>query len=100
MTTVKYLSDHRKPIGISRLTKKKTILVSRANLATKVIIDRRTIAVHKFRTRVGFKQYDINLTEEQSVLTKRKSSLEGENMLTQCCVRLCFHEYRLSIYID
>ena len=25
MTTVKYLSDHRKPIGISTLTKKTTI---------------------------------------------------------------------------
>ena len=36
----------------------------------KVIMDCRTTSAHKFRTRLGFKQYDVILTKEQSVLTK------------------------------
>ena len=35
---------------------------------------------HKFRTRLGFKQFDVILTKEQSVLTKIISSFGGENM--------------------
>ena len=46
-------------------------------------MDCRTTAVSKFRTRLGFKQYDLILTKEESVLTKIKTSLEGENMHTQ-----------------
>ena len=38
--------------------------------------DCRTISAHKFRTRLGFKQYDVILTEEQSVLTKIMRSFE------------------------
>ena len=38
---------------------------------------------HKVRTKLGFKQYDVILTKEQSVLTKSMISLEGENMQTQ-----------------
>ena len=33
-------------------------------LATKVIMDCRTTMAHKFRTRLGFKQYDVILTKE------------------------------------
>ena len=43
----------------------------------------RTTLAHKFRTRLGFKQYDVILTKEQSVLTNIMSSFEGENMETQ-----------------
>ena len=42
-------------------------------LATKIIMDCKTIAAHKFRTRLGFKQYNVILTKEKSVLTKIKS---------------------------
>ena len=42
----------------------------------------RTTSAHKFRTRLEFKQYDVILTKEQSMLTKIMSSLEGENMQT------------------
>ena len=41
-------------------------------LANKVILDCRTTAAHKFGERLGFKQYNIPLTKEQSVLTKIK----------------------------
>ena len=41
----------------------------------KVIIDCRTTAVHKFRTRLGFKQYVI-FTIEQSVLLNKKVHLK------------------------
>ena len=53
-------------------------------LAIKVIMDCRTTMAHKFRTRLGFKQYDVIFTKEQSVLTKIMSSFEEENMQTQC----------------
>ena len=46
-------------------------------------MDCRTTSAHKFRTRLGFKQYDVILTKEQSVLTKVMSSFEVENMQTQ-----------------
>ena len=40
----------------------------------------RITAVQKFKTRSGFKQYDVILTKEQLVMTKRKSSFEAKNM--------------------
>ena len=43
----------------------------------------RITAAHKIRTRLGFKQYDVILTKEQSRLTKIMSSFEGGNMQTQ-----------------
>ena len=46
-------------------------------------MDCRTTSAHKFRTRLGFKQYDVILTKEQSVLIKIMSSYEGENTQTQ-----------------
>ena len=68
-------------------------------------MDCRRTAVHKFRTRLGFKQYDIILTKEQSVLTKIMSSFEEENMQTQYNVlgywiNLYFHDYKLAIEND
>ena len=38
---------------------------------------------HKLRTRLGFKEYDGILTNDQSVLTQIISWFEGENMQTQ-----------------
>ena len=43
-------------------------------------MDCRTTAAHKFRTRLGFKQYDVILAKEQSVLMKIKSLFEGESI--------------------
>ena len=59
----------------------------------------------KFRTRLGFKQYDVILTKQQSVLTRIMSSIEGENMQAQYNVLsdridLYFHDYKLAIEID
>ena len=39
-------------------------------LAIKEIIDCRTTSASKFRTRLGFKQCDVILTKDQSVLIK------------------------------
>ena len=33
-------------------------------LGIRVIMDRRTTAAHKFRTKLGFKQYDVILTKK------------------------------------
>ena len=74
-------------------------------LAIKVIMDCRITSAHKFKTRLGFKQYDVILTKEQSVLTKIISSFDGEIMQTRINVLtyridLYFHDYKLSIEID
>ena len=60
---------------------------------------------HKFRTGLGFKQYDVILTKEQSVLTKSMISLEGENMQTQYTkfgyrIDWYLHDYKLAKQID
>ena len=65
----------------------------------------RTTSAHKFRTKLGFKQYNVILTKEQSVLTKIMSSFQGEKMQTQynvlgCRIDLYFHDYKLAIEID
>ena len=68
-------------------------------------MDCRTVSPHKFRTRLGFKQCDIILTKEQSVLTRIMSSFEGKDMQTQYNVLgyridLYFHDYKLAIETD
>ena len=67
-------------------------------------MDCRATSPLKFRTRLGFKQYDVILTKEQSVLTKLMSTFEEENMHLQYKVFsfkvLKFHDYKLAIEID
>ena len=74
-------------------------------LAIRIIMDCRTISGHIFRTRLEFKQYDVILTKEKSVLKKIMSSFEGENMQTQYNVLgnriyLYFHDYILAVEVD
>ena len=68
-------------------------------------MDCRTTSALKFRARLGFKQYDVILTKEQSVLTRIMSSFEGKNMQIQYNVLgygidLYFYNYKLAIEID
>ena len=68
-------------------------------------MDCRTRSALKFTTRLGFKQYHVILTKEQSVLTNIMSSFEGENMQTQYnvlsyIIDLFFHDYKLANEID
>ena len=57
-------------------------------------MDCRTTSVHKLGTRLGFTQYHVILTIEQSVLTGTMSSFEGENMQTQYNIL----GYRINLY--
>ena len=41
-------------------------------------MDCRKTSAHKFRTKLGFKQYDFILTKAESVLTKAMSSFQGD----------------------
>ena len=55
----------------------------------------------KFTSKLGFNQYDIILTKEQSVLKSVMDAFEGENMQTQYRVLgyrtdLYFHDYKLA----
>ena len=59
----------------------------------------------EFRSKLGFNQYDITLTKEQSVLKSVIDAFEGENMQTQYSVLgyridLFLHDYKLAIEID
>ena len=47
--------------------KQHNIIFIHKELAVKVIIDCRITAAHKFRTRLGFKQYDVILTKEDEI---------------------------------
>ena len=79
--TTKYNSNHRKQrYELIEEPKKQVnkIFISK-KLAIKVIMDCRTTSAHKFRTRLGFKQYDFISTKEQPVLIKIISSFEREN---------------------
>ena len=55
-------------------------------------MDCRTTSAHKLITKLGFKQCDVILTKEQSVLTKIISSCRGENIQTQ------FNGYNIDLY--
>ena len=57
-------------------------------------MDCRTTSADKFGTRLRFKQYDVILTNEQSVATKVMRSFEGENIQTQYNVL----SYRIDLY--
>ena len=56
-------------------------------------------SAHEFKTRLGFKQYEVIFT----VLTKIMSSFEGQNMKTYVLsyrIELYFQDYKLAIEID
>ena len=68
-------------------------------------MDWRKITAHKFRIRLGFKQYHVILTKVQLALTKIMSSFGGENMHTQYNIlryriELSLHDHYLAIEID
>ena len=67
-------------------------------------MDYRTTSAHKFRTRLEFKQYDVILTKDQSVLTKIMNLFEGKNMQAQYVlsywIDFYYHDYQLTIEID
>ena len=101
--TLKYLSDH-KNYRYNKLKKTNRIFIGK-KLAIKVIKDCKATALHKFGARLGFKQYDITLNKEQTILTKMKSSFEGDDMQTQYSllgyrIDLCFHDNKLAMEID
>ena len=93
VATLKYLSDH-KNYRYDKLKKTNRIFIGK-KLGIKVIKDCKATAWHKFGARLGFKQYDIILNKEQPILTKMKSSFEGDDMQTQYSllgyrIDLCF----------
>ena len=45
-------------------------------------MDFKVTSAYQFKAKLGFKQYDVISTKEQSVLTKIMSSFEVENMQT------------------
>ena len=58
-------------------------------------MDCRTTPAVEFKRRLGFKQYDPIMTQEQSVLTKLDTYLETEDKLSQHSVL----GYRIDLYV-
>ena len=59
----------------------------------------------EFGSKLGFNQYDITLTKEQSVLKSVMAAFEGENIQTQYSVlgyriHCYFHDYKLVVEVD
>ena len=81
--TRKYNSSHRRHRYelVEKPRKQVNRTVIDAKLAIKVIKDSRTTVAHKFRTRLGFKQYNVILTKEKLVLPKIMSSFEREKFI-------------------
>ena len=105
--TTKYNSNHRKHRHklVEEPTKQVNRIFVNEKLASKVIMDCRTTSAHNFRTRLYDEQYDVILTQEQSVLTKIMSSFKGENTQAQYNVLsyridMYFYDYKLAIEID
>ena len=98
--TIKYHSNHRELRYELRdkPRKQSNRIFIDSKFGIKVIMDRRTISAHKFRTRLGFKRYDFILTKEKSMLTGITSSFGGENMQTQYKGRKVKHELRVQIH--
>ena len=68
-------------------------------------MDSTKISVHKCRTKLVSKQYDVTLTKEKSVLTRIIILFERENMKTKqyvlgYIIYLYFQDYKLAIEID
>ena len=95
--TTKYHSDHRKyNYELDNKSKNQcNIIFMDEKSAIKLIVYCRTIRAHKFRTRLGFKDYDVFLTKEQRVRTKIMYTFKGENMQTQYNVL----RYRIDLYV-
>ena len=77
------------------------------DLALKIIMQCRLSAeeTENFRSELLFKQHNIIMTKEQSVLKSIKDAFEGENMQTQYNVLgykidLHFYDYKLAIEVD
>ena len=67
----------------------------REDFGTQIIMDCRTIPVVKFRQRLGFNQYDVIMTQKQSVLTRLNKFFKTEDKIFQHYVL----GYRVDMYV-
>ena len=95
---IKYNSNHRKHRYELELIEEPKKQCNRTfideKLSINIIMSCETTSGDICRARLGFKQYDVILTKEQSVLTKIVRSFEGENMQTEYNVL----SYRMDFY--
>ena len=95
-TAIKYTSNHRKHryelIEEPKKQCNRTFIDEK--LSVNIIMSCETTSGDICRARLGFKQYDVILTKEQSALTKIVRSFEGENMQTEYNVL----SYRMDFY--
>ena len=73
--------------------------------AIQIIMDTRTVAAVKFRKKVGFNQYDVIMTQEQSVLAKLDTYFKTEEKIFQHYflgyrIDMYIPEYKLAIEVD
>ena len=96
MITRKYPKDLRKErqelIECGEQPRRKFI---REDFGIQIIMDCRTVVAVAFRSKLGFKQYDPIMTQEQSVLTKIDTCFKTEDKLFQHSVL----GYRIDLYV-
>ena len=91
----------------SEIIQSTTFMYAHEYIIIPKIVDCRvsTTKIIEFKSKLGFNQYDITLTKEQSVLRSIMDAFEGENMQNQYSVTgykfdFYFHCYELAIEID
>ena len=67
----------------------------REDFGIQIIMDCRAVQAVKCRRKLGFKQYDVIMTQEQSVLTKLDRYFNTENKIVQHYVL----GYRIDMYV-
>ena len=84
--TTKYSKDLRKQRReLQKCNKQSTRIFMIEWFAIEIIMDTRTIAAVKFRKRLGFKQCNVIMTQEQYALTKLDRYFNAEDKTFQHC---------------
>ena len=104
--TLKYPKHLRKQRQeLRNCLKQPCIRFLRKGFAVQIIMDCRTVSAVIFKSRLGFKQQDPIMTQEQSVLTKLREAFSTEEIIFQHCalgyrIDAYFLKYKLAIEVD
>ena len=64
-------------------------------------MDCRITSVHKFRTRIGFKQYDVRAISTKKIMSSfEEENIETQNNVLNYRIDLYFHDHKLAIETD
>ena len=91
----KYLKKQRQEL-LKECFKQPCRRFLREDLGIQIIMDCRTIPAVMFKQRLGYSQYDVMMTQEQSVLTRLDTYFKSENKIFQHYVL----DYRIDVHLN